>query len=272
MSERYGWGAQDITSDAMNRRPPAPRQIPLQRGLLLEDTQSGWVGEVVRAERIGSELVFGLEDAHGRVRNFPLGHGYLLEGEPIEVIAPTARKAPAKKISRSGSVAVQNAPARVARASRIWVEGTHDAELVEKVWGHDLRVEGIVVEPLHGVDDLAAAIRSFSPAPGRRLGILVDHLVEGTKEQRIVAEALAVPGAAGNVKIVGHPFIDIWQAVKNVARSAARGRLEERYAPSVRSAARHAGRRGERLEAHPISGGFIHGSRSGPAGSSGITH
>ena len=183
MSERYSWGAQDLTSDAMNRRPPAPRQIPLQRGLLLEDTQSGWVGEVVRAERIGGELVFGLEDAHGRVRNF-------------------------------GSVAVQNAPARVASASRIWVEGTHDAELVEKVWGHDLRVEGIVVEPLHGVDDLAAAIRSFSPAPGRRLGILVDHLVEGTKEQRIVAEALAVPGAAGNVKIVGHPFIDIWQAVK----------------------------------------------------------
>ena len=258
MSERYGWGAQDITSDAMNRRPPAPRQIPLQRGLLLEDTQSGWVGEVVRAERIGGELVFGLEDARGRVRNFPLGHGYLLEGEPIEVIAPAARKAPAKKISRSGSIAVQNAPARVARASRIWVEGTHDAELVEKVWGHDLRVEGIVVEPLHGVDDLAAAIRSFSPAPGRRLGILVDHLIEGTKEQRIVAEALAVPGAAGNVKIVG--------------RSAARGRLEERYAPSVRSAARHARRCGERLEAHPISGGFIHGSRSGPAGSSGITH
>ena len=134
MSERYGWGAQDITSDAMNRRPPAPRQIPLQRGLLLEDTQSGWVGEVVRAERIGGELVFGLEDARGRVRNFPLGHGYLLEGEPIEVIAPAARKAPAKKISRSGSVAVQNAPARVARASRIWGEGTHDAELVEALW------------------------------------------------------------------------------------------------------------------------------------------
>lgn len=93
---------------------------------------------------------------------------------------------------------------------RVW----HDAELVEKVWGHDLRVEGIVVEPLHGVDDLAGAVREFAPGPGRRLGILVDHLIEGTKEQRIVAEALAVPGAAGHVKIVGHPFIDIWQAVK----------------------------------------------------------
>ena len=29
--------------------------------------------------------------------------------------------------------------ARVARASRIFVEGRHDAELVEKVWGDDLR-------------------------------------------------------------------------------------------------------------------------------------
>ena len=102
----------------------------------------------------------------------------------------------------------------MARASRIWVEGLHDAELVEKVWGHDLRVEGIVVEPLHGVDDLATAVKEFSPGPERRLGILVDHLLKGTKEERVVTEALAVPGAAGNIKIVGHPFIDIWQAVK----------------------------------------------------------
>ena len=181
--------------------------------MVLEDL-NGWVGEVVRAERIGGEIFFGLEDARGRVKNFPLGIGYFLEGEPVEIVAPTPRKTSGRKISRSGSVAVENAPARVARASRIWVEGLHDAELVEKVWGHDLRIEGIVVEPLHGVDDLATAVKEFSPGPERRLGILVDHLLEGTKEERIVAEALAVPGAAGNIKIVGHPFIDIWQAVK----------------------------------------------------------
>ena len=67
---------------------------------------------------------------------------------------------------------------------------------------------------MRALDDLAGAIREFAPGPGLRLGILVDHLIEGTKEQRIVEEALAVPGAAGHVKIVGHPFIDIWQAVK----------------------------------------------------------
>lgn len=213
MSERYAWGAQDLSRASMNNRPAPPRRVELKRGMVLEDL-NGWVGEVVRAERIGGEIFFGLEDAHGRVKNFPLGIGYFLEGEPVEIVAPTPRKTSGRKISRSGSVAVGNVPARVARASRIWVEGLHDAELVEKVWGHDLRVEGIVVEPLHGVDDLATAVKEFSPGPERRLGILVDHLLKGTKEERVVAEALAVPGAAGNIKIVGHPFIDIWQAVK----------------------------------------------------------
>ena len=213
MSERYAWGAQDLSRASINNRPAPPRRVELKRGMVLEDL-NGWVGEVVRAERIGGEIFFGLEDAHGRVKNFPLGIGYFLEGEPVEIVAPTPRKTSGRKISRSGSVAVENAPARVARASRIWVEGLHDAELVEKVWGHDLRVEGIVVEPLHGVDDLATAVEEFSPGPERRLGILVDHLLKGTKEERVVAEALAVPGAAGNIKIVGHPFIDIWQAVK----------------------------------------------------------
>lgn len=213
MSERYAWGAQDLSRASINNRPTPPRRVELKRGMVLEDL-NGWVGEVVHAERIGGEIFFGLEDAHGRVKNFPLGIGYFLEGEPVEIVAPTPRKTSGRKISRSGSVAVENAPARVARASRIWVEGLHDAELVEKVWGHDLRVEGIVVEPLHGVDDLATAVEEFSPGPERRLGILVDHLLKGTKEERVVAEALAVPGAAGNIKIVGHPFIDIWQAVK----------------------------------------------------------
>ncbi|WP_256090620.1 DUF3097 family protein, partial [Actinacidiphila rubida] len=56
-------------------------------------------------------------------------------------------------LSASGSIAVTDATARVARAGRIYVEGRHDAELVERVWGHDLRVEGVAVEFLEGVDD-----------------------------------------------------------------------------------------------------------------------
>lgn len=208
---RDSWGSADLT----NHRVAVPRKIAVKPGLLLEDVQSGWVGVVVSLETIGGMRVIGLEDRYGKVKKFPLGPGFLYEGQPVSAVVPARQSQQTKpQISRSGSRAVESAPSRTARASRIWVEGTHDAELVEKVWGHDLRVEGIVVEPLHGVDDLATAIAAFGPAPHRKLGILVDHLVEGSKESRIVAQALQAPGARGNVTIVGHPFVDIWQAVK----------------------------------------------------------
>ncbi|MBM7050524.1 DUF3097 family protein [Rothia sp. ZJ1223] len=217
------WGARDLGALSQQHRGTASRALYLAPRLLLEDVESGWVGVVVSFETIGGMQVFGLEDAAGRVKKFPLGAGFLLEGQPVTVVAPRSKKqAPVRKISRSGSFEVANAPAKVARASRLWVEGTHDAELIEKVWGHDLRVEGIVVEPLHGVDDLAAAMRSFAPGPQRKLGILVDHLISGTKESRIVTEALAVPGARGNVEIVGHPFVDVWQAIKPQALGLSR--------------------------------------------------
>lgn len=64
------------------------------------------------------------------------------------------------------------------------------------------------------MDDLAGAIRDFNPGPQRRLGILVDHLVAGSKEERIAAEAMRVPGARDNVLIVGHPYVDVWQVIK----------------------------------------------------------
>ncbi|MEX2626543.1 MAG: DUF3097 family protein, partial [Ilumatobacteraceae bacterium] len=87
--------------------------------------------------------------------------------------------------------------------------GVHDAELVEQVWGHDLRVEGVVVDVLHGADDLDAVVRGFRPAPDRRLGILLDHLVTGTKEWRL-ATSVRHP----HVLVTGHPYVDVWQAVR----------------------------------------------------------
>ena len=110
-------------------------------------------------------------------------------------------------------MAVQGQRARVARQSRIYVEGRHDAELVERVWGDDLRVEGVVVEYLSGVDDLPAIVREFRPGAGRRLGVLVDHLVPGSKEARL-AERVAAEVRSPHVLVVGHPFVDVWQAVK----------------------------------------------------------
>jgi hypothetical protein len=105
-------------------------------------------------------------------------------------------------------VAVDHQP-RVAQASRILVEGVHDAELVEKVWGDDLRAEGVVVERLDGLDHLPEVVLDFRPGPDRRLGVLVDHLVEGTKEWR-VSQALTSP----YVLVTGTPYIDVWEAVK----------------------------------------------------------
>ena len=186
--------------------------------MVLEDVQSGWVGAVTRIEKSGGMHVVVLEDRRGKNKSFQLGFGFLLDGEPVKLLPPAPRAAGAAALqagrTASGSVRVAGQRAQVAKASRIWVEGKHDAELVEKVWGDDLRVEGIVVEPLHGVDDLKSAIADFSPGPGRKLGILVDHLVPDSKESRIAADAMTLPGAAGNVLIVGHPYVDVWQAIR----------------------------------------------------------
>jgi hypothetical protein len=182
--------------------------VEAAKGLVIEETETGFCGAVVRVEG----RIVELEDYFGKVRSFPLGRGFLLEGKPIELVPPKVTPRGALR-SASGSVAVMDHQARTARASRIFVEGRHDAELVEKVWGHDLRVEGVVVEYLEGVDDLAAIVAEFAPRKGRRVGVLVDHLVAGSKESRI-ADAVARGPYGNHVLVVGHPFIDIWQAVK----------------------------------------------------------
>ena len=118
-----------------------------------------------------------------------------------------------RALTASGSYAVAGERARVARASRIWVEGRHDAELVEKVWGDDLRHEGVVVLMLDGVDNLERVISDFGPGPARRAGVLVDHLVAGSKESRIAQRVRSLPGG-DDVLVLGHPYVDVWQAVR----------------------------------------------------------
>lgn len=181
-------------------------------GAVVEEVTTDWCGEIVAVDRDLDTLT--LEDRRGKRRTFPLGPGFLLDGRPVILTAPVHRSAPAKPTrTASGSVAVPDAKARVARASRIFVEGRHDAELVERVWGDDLRIEGVVVEYLGGVDDLADHLRDFQPGPQRKVGVLVDHLVPGSKESRI-AQGIARSAVGQHVLIVGHPFIDIWAAVK----------------------------------------------------------
>jgi len=196
------------------RVPARGRATPTEAttGLVVEEVMTDFCGEIVAVDRDLGTLT--LEDRRGRRRGFPLGPGFLLEGRPVVLTPPVTQKAPAAaRRTASGSVAVHGTRARVARESRIFVEGRHDAELVEKVWGDDLRIEGVVVEHLGGVDDLVGCLRDFGPGPERRVGVLVDHLVPGSKESRIADDVRRSP-VGEHVLVVGHPFVDVWAGVK----------------------------------------------------------
>jgi hypothetical protein len=216
-SRRYG---SDVLAGGQPRQLGQRRvrhdvpEVEAERGLVVEDSEGRFCGAVVGYEKGAVTL----EDRHGKRRVFPLAPGaFLLDGQPVTLVppAPSAPARPAR--TASGSVAPPSTRAKVARASRIYVEGKHDAELVEKIWGDDLRDVGVVVEYLEGIDDLPAIVTRFSPAPGRRLGVLVDHLVDGSKESRLAAGV-----RSPDVLIVGHPFIDIWAAVRPSAVGIAR--------------------------------------------------
>jgi hypothetical protein len=214
--------SQDVLAQPGRTRRQVP-EVAAEPDLVLETVDGAFCGAVVcvgRAVDSGEKRdTVTLEDRHGRQRVFPmLPAAFLLDGKPVTLVRPTAPgPAPARrKKTASGSYAVPDAPARVARASRIWVEGVHDAALLERIWGDDLRVEGVVVEPLDGIDNLLEQVRVFGPGPQRRVGVLVDHLVAGSKESRIV-DGLRDAGFAQHVLVTGHPYVDIWQAVKPTA-------------------------------------------------------
>ena len=199
----------DVLAGAGPRARVTP-ELAADVGLVVEDAETGWCGAVVRWEKTAGGLTVTLEDRRGRHRVFPLGAGFQVDGRPVVLVRPTAvPAAPGTRRTASGSTAVDGVRARVARASRIYVEGRHDAELVERVWGVGLRIEGVTVEPLEGIDDLPSIVRAFGPAPGRRLGVLVDHLVPGSKESRLAAEV-----TSRHVHVAGHPYVDVWQAVR----------------------------------------------------------
>jgi hypothetical protein len=178
-------------------------------GMTLGHRASGFNGVLVRIEGGGVEI----RGRTGMVRVFRHSPGaFAVDGRAVSLVRPapaTQGRGGAESVTASGSVAVPRAAARVARAGRILVEGVHDAELVERVWGDDLRVEGVVVERLDGIDHLGSTIDGFGPGPARKLGVLVDHLVEGSKEARM-ARGVAHP----QVLVTGTPFVDVWEAVK----------------------------------------------------------
>jgi hypothetical protein len=205
--DRYG---SDVLADnGWKRKPPPPKVVEALRGVVVEEVASGFVGAVIAVEG----RMVRLEDRRGKVRVFPIGPGFLIDGQAVALRVPKIQPKQSGPLrSASGSFAVEGAKARVARGSRIFVEGRHDADLVEKVWGHDLRIEGVAVEYLEGVDNLDEVLHVFKPDPSRKVGVLVDHLVANSKETRLTEAAVKPWG--DTVLVVGHPYIDIWQAVK----------------------------------------------------------
>lgn len=208
------WGPADL-NDLTTAHHREVRQQPANIDLVVEDVESGWVGAILRMEKSGGVHLVVLEDRHGRTRSFPLGFGFMIDGEQVELVAPVVQPQSTGPVrTASGSRARENAAATVARASKFWVEGTHDAELVEKIWGEDLRELGIAVEPIGGIDDLPAMVQQFAPSTDARLAVLVDHLVPGSKESRIVDKVAKLPGYGETVLVVGHPFVDVWQSIR----------------------------------------------------------
>ncbi|MCD9197324.1 DUF3097 domain-containing protein [Aeromicrobium wangtongii] len=206
MADRYG--SDVLSGDWKKPKRGRSEEVVVERGMVVEDATTGFCGEVMVVEKDLGMMI--LEDRRLVRRSFPLGPGYLLEGKPVVLRPPSAATKALAKRTASGSRAVHGARARVALPSRIYVEGRHDAELVERVWGDDLRIEGVAVEYLGGIDDLAAIVDEFGPTAERRLGVLVDHLVPGSKETRIAEQVSGRP----HVLVVGHPYIDVWQSVK----------------------------------------------------------
>lgn len=203
--ERYD---RDVLAGLQSRRGPVERtKVTAHKGLVVEHTQSQWCGAIVALRQGFVEL----EDYSGRVRSFAIGDAFLIDGEPVRLAPPSAPRTRAR--TASGSFAAPVTRAKVARPSRLFVEGVHDAELVEQVWGADLRHEGVVVELLDGADQLERVLDEFAPTAAQRAGVLLDHLVPGSKESRIASDILQKPYAQF-VRITGHPFVDIWQAVK----------------------------------------------------------
>jgi Protein of unknown function (DUF3097) len=189
---------------------PAPPIVRAPIGTRVVHRGTRFLGKVREYRDGGVEL----EGVTGDLRLFRLSNGSFMIDQQVVTLAPViAVELPGPApTTASGSIGVGQLKAKVAQANRIWVEGIHDAELIEKVWGDDLRVEGIVVESLDGIDHLEDLVAAFRPGPGRRLGVLVDHLVPGSKESRI---ATVVNGHyPDSVRVLGTPYVDVWQAVR----------------------------------------------------------
>jgi hypothetical protein len=177
-------------AERRRRREPAPT-VRVAPGDTVRHRGSRFLGRVVRMTAGTVEL----RDDRGILQTFQLADGaFEVAGQTVSIARAASQTSAGPTRTASGSVAAASgSPARVARASRLLVEGVHDALAAQVVTPHLLD----------------GWLREFRPDVHRRVGVLVDHLVPGSKEARLVAD-IAWPG----VLVTGTPFVDVWQAVR----------------------------------------------------------
>ena len=174
-------------------RTAAPcARLPVRRRQgrwLVEDRSSGSAATSSRSLR---EAVT-LRDRNGSTRQFRFKPGgFLIEGKPVTLVRAEACTDAAAPSPTAVGASGRTQKARAARASRIWVEGRHDAELVRaRVGRRPARARASWWSRCTASTTSVAMVAEFEPAPQRRLGILVDHLVAGSKEDRLAGRSPA---------------------------------------------------------------------------------
>ena len=80
MADRYG---NDVLSGDW-RKPKNGRtvEVEIEKGMVVEEPSSGFVGAIVRWEH----GVVDLEDRHGKIRTYPLGPGFWIDGKPVSLL------------------------------------------------------------------------------------------------------------------------------------------------------------------------------------------
>ena len=197
------------------RRRPVSTEVEAVRDLVVEDVETGFCGAVIRVEKTPGGPTVTLEDRLGKQRVFPLGPGFWIDGKPVTLVAPEAVPGPCdtaadrlRAPSRSrrpgpGSRAPAGSTSRAdttpssSRRSGATTSGSRAS------WSSTWRAS----------TTWRRSSTASGPGPDARLGVLVDHLVPGTKEARIVEAAMRSPYAE-HLLVVGHPYIDVWEAVK----------------------------------------------------------
>ncbi|MDO3703408.1 DUF3097 family protein [Micromonospora sp. C28SCA-DRY-2] len=81
---------------------------------------------------------------------------------------------------------------------------------MERIWGDDLRIEGLVGSRWTVSTRSDAEVRAFAPGPGRRLGVLVDHCAR--------LQRRADRGAGGDLPHVLSPGTRTWMCRRRSRR------------------------------------------------------